>query len=133
MNIIVGKPPIYDQIVEKIGRPPANAVYTWGRDLYVGKDFVTLDPALAAHEHTHTLQQEAVGGPEKWWELYLNIPTFRLLQEVEAYRNQYAMTAEFPRMQRRAFLRRLARHLSGPMYGNVVSYSGALTALTEKW
>lgn len=131
MKVVAGKPPIYDDIVRAIGRPPAGACFTWGDTLYAPAG-VHLDPAFMEHEATHSRQQRGMGaGP--WWAKYLESPEFRLEQEVEAYRRQYrfACLAGLSRQLRRAMARKLAGDLSGPMYGRIVSRSAALALISQ--
>lgn len=127
MKVVYGRPPIYDEIVRVIGRPPVGAVYTWGDTIYapVGAQ---LDPDLREHEAVHERQQAAMGGPEAWWQRYLESPQFRLEQEIEAYRKQYAFArfVGLGREMRRKLLAKLAKDLSGSMYGHLVRFRDAI-------
>lgn len=89
-----------------------------------------LDAPLIEHETTHSRQQTQMGaGP--WWSRWLDSPEFRLEQEVEAYRAQYRFACGLgaSRQVRRRLLRQLAKDLSGPMYGHIVTLAGALELL----
>lgn len=126
MKTVQSLPPNYEEIVAALGRPPRNAVYAWGDTLYMPGGGIA-DPALMAHEQTHSRQQKRIGSPEEWWKRYLAEPAFRLAQEVEAYRNQYHLAARFlGRAERREYLRELANDLSGRMYGKLVRREVAL-------
>jgi len=58
-----------------------------------------------------------------WWKRYLESPEFRLQQEVEAYQVQFSVVCrDNPGDVRRQVLRRLAKDLSGPMYGHLVQF-----------
>lgn len=135
MNIVVGRPPIYDDVVRMIGKPPAAAVFTWGETLYVGNPPPgmkhLLDPALMEHEKTHSRQQ-AKDGAGPWWARFLKSPEFRLEQEVEAYRAQYQFVCRHgaSRQVRRATLRQLAKDLAGPLYGNIVKFAAAVELIS---
>ena len=48
-----------------------------------------LEPDVLHHEIVHFRQQEAVGGPDKWWDIYFNDPKQRFNWELEAYQAQY--------------------------------------------
>ncbi len=102
--------------------------FTYGGTLHVHPDFAArVDDAFLAHERTHVAQQAALG-PDVWWHLYLRDDDFRLSQEAEAYRAQYRafcrQTAS--RFARFRLLMALARDLSGPAYGRLVSSAEAL-------
>ena len=134
LRIVQGKPPIYDEIVRVIRRPPAGAVFTWGDILYVPKPprgmVQPIDEWLMEHEHTHSRQQAILGGPEAWWRRYLDDNAFRLQQELAAYRNQYALASRhLSRQARRLLLRQLARDLSSSMYGDIITRAGAVVAI----
>src|SRR3989304_1332950 len=79
-------PPNYEAIIKHLN-PNKNTIYTYGETVYIpsGAD-LTVD--LIAHEQTH-IDQQSSKDPQKWWEIYLKDPKFRLEQELEAYRNQY--------------------------------------------
>lgn len=127
MKVVYGRPPIYDEIVRVIGRPPVGAIYTWGDTIYapVGAE---IGSDLMHHEATHQKQQAEAGGPEAWWQKYLASPEFRLKEEIEAYREQYAFAKVIGlgREMRRKMLAKLAKDLSGSMYGHLVPFREAI-------
>ena len=95
----------------------------------------TISPDLEIHEDTHRKQQGHA--PEVWWEQYLHDTTFRLNQEIEAYAKQYKFACKAideikggNRMKKWA-LTNMALALSSEMYGNIVSYSQAETAIRK--
>lgn len=115
------KPPNYERIRAVFDVRPTT-IFTYGNTIYVpgGGE---LDYPLRMHERTHVLQQAAFpGGPEMWWNRYLDDPAFRLEQELEAYRNQYRAMS---RSERERNIRRIAGDLSSPLYGNVVTFDEA--------
>jgi len=73
---------------------------------------------LIVHENTHLKQQEK-DGLEFWVENYLNDPSYRLKQEIEAYRNQIHSIKD--RNLRAQVLIHCVNDLSGPLYGNIIS------------
>lgn len=125
MKVVTGRPPIYDDIVRVVGRPPAGALFTWGDTIFHDPPPPgfrhSLSPDILAHERTHSSQQASMGaGP--WWTRYLESPEFRLEQEVEAYQVQYGLACRMlGRAERRELLRRLAKDLSSAMYGRLCS------------
>ncbi len=97
--------------------------FTYGNVLY-NPDNGPIDVAFIVHEATHQRQQTtAPMTPEKWWHVYLRSEEFRLSQEVEAYQNQYKEQKKHvkDKNQLNSYLQALARDLSGPMYGSIIS------------
>lgn len=124
MQVITDKPfPLLDRVQKAFPVPP-NAVFAYGEDLYapIGAN-ITLD--LMMHEATHAVQQSA--GAEIWWERYLTDDAFRLAQEVQAYRAQYAFfcASHKDRNTQARFLHRIATDLASPLYGNLCPFSEA--------
>lgn len=111
---------------------PRHTVWTYGDTLY-NPGGIHVEDHLLAHEQTHTIQQEREGGPDKWWRRYLDDPTFRFEQELQAYAMQYAFYCEqrTDRNQRFRFLHQLAGALSGPLYQVAISRSDAQKAIKE--
>lgn len=102
--------------------------FAYGGTLHVHEKYAArVDGPFLAHEATHLAQQAAVG-PEVWWHLYLRDDDFRLSQEAEAYRAQYAAfcAGERSRYLRFRLLSALAKDLSGPAYGRLVPYAEAV-------
>lgn len=118
-------PPNYQQIAEAfdlIDYP--GVVFTYGDTCYNVQG--ELPDHLRVHELTHTTQQ--ADNPDAWWDKYIADATFRLAQEVEAYRNQYryfCQTRKDRNLQAR-FLSHIATDLSSTMYGSIVSYLDAM-------
>jgi hypothetical protein len=84
---------------------------------------------LIAHELKHTRQQT---NPQEWWEKYLKDPVFRLEQEIDAYVEQYKHALEFnSRQYRRHLLKQISKHLSGPIYGQLITTKEAEKLIKE--
>jgi len=132
MRIKHNLPPNYSEIVKHF---PAvvrmsGVVFTYGDTLFVPSGN-TIPDHLMKHEETHQRQQAELG-VETWWKMYFESPHFRLKQEVEAYRAQYAYIKEYSnRQSRRQLLQKLAKDLSKAMYGNLVSKAEAKRLITE--
>lgn len=92
-----------------------------------------IDEPLRIHELTHMAQQGENGGPEKWWDKYLEDTEFRLEQEVEAYSNQYNSYCTFDkdRNARSNFLVHISKELSSDLYGNLIPYSQAFKLIKD--
>lgn len=101
--------------------------FTYGDTVHVAEGYIS--PDVEVHEGIHIVQQAShPRGPAGWWEDYFKNPHFRLLQEVMAYRAQYHFISSHCKDRNRAnaMLMTLAGHLSGPMYGKMISMREAL-------
>lgn len=101
-------------------------VFTYGTNIYTK---YPLDQALYGHECTHVIQQmQYEGGPDKWWEDYINKDDFRLSEEREAYSYQYRIASQHIKDRNELFryLHGLAKVLSSSMYGNLLSTDEAI-------
>lgn len=132
MKIVHDYPPNHEAICRAIPGVRGNnrIIYTYGATLYVpGGEKAIIPDHLMAHEETHTRQQG--DDIEGWWERYLADPAFRLSQEVEAYRVQWAVLLEkYDRGHRRRVLAEIVKDLAGSMYGNVVDKTQARKLIT---
>lgn len=128
MKIIYEYPPNIDKIRMFFDLHPG-IVFTWGNILY-NPDHGPVDKALMKHEETHERQQAKIG-IEVWWTMYLTSADFRVSQEVEAYQNQYKAQKHHikDRNQLDQFLRAIAKDLSGPMYGCILTFDQAMRAI----
>jgi hypothetical protein len=108
-----------------------NIIFTIGDKIYA-KNGLPLD--LVVHETTHVHQQTRRNiNPTIWWDRYIADPQFRLIQELEAYQNQYQYVIEThkDRNTRAKALSQFARDLSSPIYGNVITYNEALKRIKQ--
>jgi hypothetical protein len=95
-------------------------IFAYGDTLYNPGGY-DIPEDLMVHEETHERQQLGLG-PKAWWIKYLNDKEFRLSQEVEAYRAQYAFVkTKYSRQVRRHLLQQMAKNLSSKLYGNIVN------------
>lgn len=127
MKILVAFPPNIKQIAEKFGltvEQAKNLLYAYGDTIYnPGNHKISRD--LIVHETTHSMRQGK--NIEAWWKKYLNDSEFRIMEELEAYTNQYKAFCEDQkdRNMRAKFLHRIATDVSGPVYGNMLSFKDA--------
>lgn len=125
-------PPNYDIICKHlpaVKRQPS-IVFTYGDTIYNPQGH-NLRPDLLVHEEVHVQRQK---NPEEWWSEYLTDVRFRLSEELEAYREQYIfIEANYNRSMRREILSSIAKDLSGPMYGNLISKKQAIELITERY
>ena len=121
------RPPrlLYALICLFVGTPPATAVFTYGRDIYVPSGNA-VTPDLIEHEHAHWQQQGRA--PWLWWARYLLDRRFRLRQETAAYRAQVRWFRS-RRIPSAVALSHMAASLAGPLYGNLTSPDDAWRAI----
>lgn len=131
MKIINEYPPIYQALLELGMSPSPTVIFAYDNAIYNPSGRHVYDHE-EAHEATHFKQQG--DDPDYWWDRYMQDPYFRIEQEVEAYANQYDFlcTRIKDRNQRFKVLYDLARILSGPTYGNVISHQSALSLIKNK-
>lgn len=115
---------IYPKLVEKFNIDWETGVIIANGDTIHCK--YPIPPEKVIHEVEHLKQQEEMG-IDLWWEMYLTSDTFRLTEEVKAYRKEYQFICQnIPdRNVRFEFLYEMARNLSSNQYGNVVSFTDA--------
>lgn len=104
---------------------------TYG-DTYYSKNPTT--PDLVVHESVHMHQQLEMGIQE-WWKKYIDDDSFRIDQEVEAYRTQVQhlknYSSSMSRDERRQRIAHCARTLSSDLYGRVINYKKAFNLITR--
>lgn len=132
VRIVYDYPPNYD-VLKKVFNLEGheNVVFTYGDELYVPSGAKTkLDKPLLAHEEVHSRQQREIG-IQWWWDRFLSEPTFRLSQELEAYREQYKAMSGMTAQKRWGYLTHIATDLSSEIYGNVITFEEAVKVITE--
>lgn len=129
MNIVVGNPPNFETI-KKAFKLNDYVVFTYGDTLYnPGGGEISND--LLEHERVHSQQQG--DHPDIWWDKYMKSDEFRLAQEVIAYRKQYNVFKKTHKDRNAIarFVHRIARDLSGDIYGKIITYSDAEELITQ--
>lgn len=124
MKIVVDYPPNFEAIEKRFGPLSESVIFTYGDTIYSPQQG-TLSDHLIVHEEVHSEQQG--DDPASWWKRYLIDDTFRLNQEVFAYRAQYMFFRKTNRDRnvRIRFLYKISADLSGPMYGSLLSFREA--------
>lgn len=127
MQIVIDNPPHIESI-KRVFALNKRVIFTY-RDKIYNPDNIVIDETLLAHEAVHSRQQGA--DPDGWWTRYLLDPDFRLAQEVEAYQTQYREGKRIikDRNQHTKFLYGLAADLSCPIYGNIITFAEAVSAI----
>ena len=125
------KPPVWDKLVKAFGVEWGTICVAYDKDIYCG-DKANLSTDVIVHESVHLARQEK--DPVGWWTRYVKDKEFRFGEEVLAYHAQYDYLKNnvMDRNRLARYLFNLARDLSGPMYGNVVSYSEAMRLIKIK-
>jgi len=124
------EPAIMPTLIEQFGVSFDDVVVTVGNKIHT-KYALTAD--LLEHELVHVKQQTAYeGGSDAWWQRYLVDEKFRLSQEIEAYRVQYNFLRGTMKDRNKLAVQahRIAATLSGPMYGNCISFAAAKLQVT---
>lgn len=119
MQIVIGYPPNYDEII-KVFRPiPKGVIFCW-RNTIFNPGNIDVTYSLLAHEKVHRARQG--GDTEGWWRQYLMSPMFRLREEIPAHHAEYLeMLKDANRNDRRRALKVISGRLSGRLYGGLVS------------
>lgn len=131
MNIVVGLPPNYKDIVACVGALPETCVYTYGDTIY-NPDGSELDSGILAHEQTHSDAQARMGTVD-WWDHWYSSVEFRVWQELDGYRAQYRdfCKKRKDRNERARYAVTLARFMSGPIYGRCITFDEAYRRIRE--
>lgn len=135
MNVVVAKPPLFEEIAAAfpIVREHKGVIYAWCDRIY-NPDGIKISDELIMHERVHMDRQGSA--VELWWRLYISDPEFRLREEIPAHVVEYRefcrnhSTAEWARA-RRMYLHNAARRLSSPIYGSMITYDRARTAIKK--
>lgn len=134
MKIVIGKPPVWNNVCNAFQINPGITLFTYGDAIYnPGGAQITDD--LMIHEQVHGKQQKHNDDEAAlWWGKYLRDPEFRLSQELEAYAEQYKFLCRKiqNKQQRFEIVKRMATILSGPLYGNCISFGSAVLKISEK-
>lgn len=103
---------------------PALHLFTFGDTIYAPHG---LKPHLQAHEEVHLRQHHYSKLYAVFYALLYRIsPRFRLKSELEAYRVE--LQAAGP-----SHLDAIARKLSSPLYGSILTFEEARRRLLERW
>jgi len=106
-----------------------NIVFTHGDTIYASKP-LDMPFHLVAHEITHVFQQTKMGAKE-WWKKYLEDEDFRLVQEIEAYQQQYKVAKAKNEATAALVLAKIAEDLSSEIYGNMIDVEAAKKLIVE--
>lgn len=130
MKIVHDKPPNWDELTAAFPVVASlRALYVaWGETVF-SIDGSTPTPELMAHELVHCARQkDDIAG---WWRRYIDDPVFRLKEEVQAHKAEFARVSlgVKDRNRRARLLHTTAMRLAAPLYGGVISHMDALCLL----
>lgn len=129
-EIVYGEfPPNFDFIRAHFPLAGKRTVFSYGDKIYVPSG-IKLSPAIHAHELVHCGRQLELG-LAIWWEKYVTDVHFRYWEELLAHRAEYQhLIKDAPgRPWRRKALSEIARKLSHPLYGPMVTFNQAKKAI----
>ena len=92
-----------------------------------------IPPEKLVHEIEHVKRQK-IYGKDLWWDRYISDDSFRLGEELLAYRAEYAFIFKNikDRELRFQLLWEMARSLSGKTYGSIIEFSEAQKLIQQK-
>lgn len=142
MNVIQGRPPLFDLIDAEFNIRGKPILFSWGRSIFIPTGSLDVSPALMAHEGIHGARQLAYVREtsftdeqriELWWRRYIIDIDFRAAEEVLAHRAEYRHLCDHAggRNQRRRHLSIIATKLSHPLYGPMMNKASARKVLTD--
>jgi hypothetical protein len=130
LEIVHAFPPNIAQIVDVLpAAKQPGIIFCYGQKIY-NPSKVELTRPILVHEGVHAERQT---DPEAWWGRYLTDPEFRFNEELPAHiAEAKAFGEDNPdRWKRRAYISLVAKKLSSPVYGNVVSFEKARAILRQ--
>lgn len=146
MRIVEAYPPLIEEIDAAFKVRGKPILYAWG-DTIFNPLGVAVPPELVAHEKVHGRRQlAALVDPQSpqlaeaairvWWMRYIADADFRLREEIHAHVAEFLSLCEqhaarwvSQRNMRRAFAAAVARKLSAPLYGGLITFREARAAL----
>ena len=126
MRVVFERPPMFAEINAKFHIAGKPVIFSWG-DVIYNPMRVHIPPHLMAHEAMHGQRQRKWRSIEQWWRDYIDSAAFRLDEEVLAHKVEYAalLRGNSNRHARRSHLKQLAKRLSGPLYGGMITAAKA--------
>lgn len=124
MLVVIGYPPNYAAVKAAFSlRSGTGTIFAWGQTIF-NPDRIIITPSLHAHEEVHSIRQLAMG-VEEWWDRYMVDTRFRFDEELLAHRAEFERCKDGPPMlsatAQRKTLGQIARRLSGPLYGRLIT------------
>lgn len=145
MKIVKTFPPNFEEVKKVFPKcEEQQAIFCYGDNIHNPFDSqITED--MKVHEAVHSRQQGK--DPKGWWDRYVSDVVFRIQEEAEAYSAQlfYLKNTKFPKQDERGktaevylptrvtdwYLDKIAQTLSGPLYGEAITYHKAHTLVRK--
>ena len=134
MRIINQRPPNFGKIALAFPQAfGAGVIFAYWDTIYFPNGAnCDLPEALLRHEQVHLQRQQEMESAELWWDRYIEDAEFRFNEELLAHVAEYEWHIENgSRQQRRHALKEIAKRLSSPLYGRMVSRDQAETAIRK--
>lgn len=129
MRIVHAYPPLIEEIDAAFHVRGKAILFAWG-DVIFNPAEVPVPIELHEHEQVHGLRQGS--NVEEWWRRYIADPAFRLEEELPAHVAEFNSLCEQQRPRwvsernmRRTLAAHVARKLSAPLYGRLVTFEAA--------
>lgn len=128
--MIHGQCPMHDEITAFFNIPLGQAViFSWGDAIY-NPTGAKISKMLHAHEEIHSARQgKSEADVLMWWRRYMADPLFRYDEELPAHVAEYHAYCKRHGSGRVQFLDKVAERLSSPLYGSIVTYEMARSAI----
>lgn len=129
-RIVVANPPMLAACIATFGTicQRTGVIFSYG-DVIYNPSGTGITRELMAHEGVHGERQLACeGGPDGWWQQYLDSKEFRLREELLAHRAEY-LAARRRHGPRPADLRNIAGRLASELYGHLLTTAQATHAV----
>lgn len=131
MTMVRGYPPNYKAIIAHFPAVKKHTpIFCYGKTIYYTHTSEP-DEAKIVHESVHSQRQG--DNPDGWWNRYFDDVQFRFFEEMIAHRAELAYFKGAGRKMRRFQLHQIAKNLSSPIYGPMVSRSAAQGWLLEEF
>lgn len=131
MTMVRGYPPNYKEVVAVFPAVKKHTpIFCYGKTIYYTHASEP-DQAKIIHESVHSQRQG--DNPQLWWERYLVDIQFRFFEEMIAHRAELAYFKDAGRKTRRFQLHQIAKNLSSPLYGGMVTRKAAQGWLTHEF
>lgn len=129
MKVLTLFPPNYGAINKAFNIRGKPVIFTYGQTIF-NPSRIKITPELMVHEEVHCRQQGS--DPDTWWLDYIDNAEFRLREELEAHRAEYAfMRAQLDGKAVSRALHLIASRLCSPMYGGMIDYDEAARRIAQ--
>lgn len=137
MKIIKTFPPNWPEIAKHFPvKGKQGILYAYGNILY-NPSGVEVSPWILRHEEVHGRRQLGEEGDERmsvkrWWDEYIAYEDFRYKEELLAHQREWQSYVEQMGDVNGYYLDAIAKRLSSPLYGRMVTFEQARKAIQEQ-